>query len=333
MKKLITLILVLALCIGVLPMGVLAADRKPVPKKVTYENSGDAPAVEVEYEDSGDFKWVEFYLLGDKAKEGDLKGPLGLIDIRGVLYHLLGIQNIDTGNRDQFHKDEKTGLYTARGQLYLGGEKAPAAGKNVGFVIETGEDNGSMRKSDVISMKVPARGKKTVYVDEKGKIVKLTFKSNGGKGRMASLKLKRGEKTAIPLNTFTRSKYEFIEWNTRQKGSGKAYKDGSKITVKEDTTLYAQWGEIALTLGDIPSVKRGSQLKLKASLKVNGKAVRNRKVIFTFNGKTYAAKTNRKGVARVTIKGSATKELSKKSVTIKVSYGGVTAKRKVKVSD
>ena len=82
MKKLMTLILVLALCVGVLPMGTLAADRKPVPKKVTYENSGDAPAVEVEYEDSGDFKWVEFYLLGDKAKEGDLKGPLGLIDIR-----------------------------------------------------------------------------------------------------------------------------------------------------------------------------------------------------------------------------------------------------------
>ena len=47
MKKPMTLILVLALCIGVLPMGVLAADRKPVPKKVTYENSGDAPALEV----------------------------------------------------------------------------------------------------------------------------------------------------------------------------------------------------------------------------------------------------------------------------------------------
>ena len=179
MKKLMTLILVLALCIGVLPMGVLAADRKPVPKKVTYENSGDAPAVEVEYEDSGDFKWVEFYLVGDKVKEGDMKGPLGLIDIRGVLYHLLGIQTIDTGNRDQFHKDEKTGLYTARGQLYLGGEKAPAAGKNVGFVIETGEDNGSMRKSDVISMKVPARGKKTVYVDEKGKSSEIFPPSSG----------------------------------------------------------------------------------------------------------------------------------------------------------
>ncbi|MBQ9040350.1 MAG: hypothetical protein IJ119_12835 [Clostridia bacterium] len=179
MKKLITLILVLALCIVVLPMGVLAADRKPVPKKVTYENSGDAPAVEVEYEDSGDFKWVEFYLVGDKAKEGDLKGPLGLIDIRGVLYHLLGIQNIDTSNKEQFHKDEKTGLYTARGQLYLGGEKAPAAGKKVGFVIETGEDNGSMRKSDVISMKVPARGKKTVYVDEKGKSSEIFPPSSG----------------------------------------------------------------------------------------------------------------------------------------------------------
>ena len=132
MKKLITLILVLALCVGVLPMGALAADRKPVPKKVTYENSGDAPTVEVEYEDSGDFKWVEFYLLGDKAKEGDLKGPLGLIDIRGVLYHLLGIQTIDTSNKEQFHKDEKTGLYTARGQLYLGGEKYQAEGLRKG---------------------------------------------------------------------------------------------------------------------------------------------------------------------------------------------------------
>ena len=42
---------------------------------------------------------------------------------------------------------------------------------------------------------------------------------------------------------------------------------------------------------------------LKATLKwTNGKAIKGKKIVFKFKGKKYKAKTNKKGVAKVTIK-------------------------------
>ena len=38
-----------------------------------------------------------------------------------------------------------------------------------------------------------------------------------------------------------RSYYNFVEWNTMPDGSGKSYKDGETVNIKENLTLYAQW--------------------------------------------------------------------------------------------
>ena len=73
------------------------------------------------------------------------------------------------------------------------------------------------------------------------------------------------------------------------------------------------------------------KLVLKATLKINGKAVKGKVIKFTFKGKTYRATTNANGVAKVTIMQSVVKKLTGKSYAFKVAYLKDTAKSSVKV--
>ena len=69
--------------------------------------------------------------------------------------------------------------------------------------------------------------------------------------------------------------------------------------------------KVKLSLKKVAVKKNAKKLVLKATLKINGKAVKGKKVTFTFNGKKYTAKTNKKGVAKVTVKKSVLKKLKK----------------------
>jgi hypothetical protein len=67
--------------------------------------------------------------------------------------------------------------------------------------------------------------------------------------------------------------------------------------------------------------KTAKKLVLKATLKSNGKAIASKKIIFKFKGKKYSAKTDRNGVAKVTIKKNIIKKLKKgKKYKLKVSF-------------
>ena len=68
--------------------------------------------------------------------------------------------------------------------------------------------------------------------------------------------------------------------------------------------------------------KKNRKLILTATLKrSNGKAISGKKVSFKLNGKTYKATTNKKGIAKVTIKSKAVKKLKAgKKYTLKISY-------------
>ena len=81
------------------------------------------------------------------------------------------------------------------------------------------------------------------------------------------------------------------------------------------------------------TVKRSAKkLTIQATLKVNGKAIKGKIIKFKFNKKTYKAKTNAKGVAKITVKKSVLKKLKKGTkVTYTATYGKVTKKVKVKV--
>ena len=78
--------------------------------------------------------------------------------------------------------------------------------------------------------------------------------------------------------------------------------------------------------------KTAKKFTLKATLKINGKKVKGKKITFKFNGKTYKAKTNKKGIAKVTIKKNVIKKLKKgKKYTVKVTYKKDTIKTTFKV--
>ncbi len=81
------------------------------------------------------------------------------------------------------------------------------------------------------------------------------------------------------------------------------------------------------------TVKRSAKkLVIQATLKVNGKAVKGKTIKFKFNKKTYKAKTNAKGIAKVTVKKAVLKKLKKgKKVTYTATYDKITKKVTVKV--
>ncbi|MDO5814289.1 MAG: Ig-like domain-containing protein [Methanobrevibacter sp.] len=89
---------------------------------------------------------------------------------------------------------------------------------------------------------------------------------------------------------------------------------------------------IKLTLKKVKVKKSAKKLVLKATLKINGKAVKGKTITFKFNGKTYKAKTNKKGVAKATIKKKVLKKLKVgKKVTYTAKYLTKTVKKTVKV--
>ena len=72
------------------------------------------------------------------------------------------------------------------------------------------------------------------------------------------------------------------------------------------------------------------KLVLKATLsKLNGKYLKGKKVTFKFNGKKYSARTDKKGVAKVTVKKSV---LNKLKVGKKIIYQATYLKDTVKVA-
>ena len=88
-----------------------------------------------------------------------------------------------------------------------------------------------------------------------------------------------------------------------------------------------------VSLKKVSVKKSAKKLVLTVSLaKVNGKFLKSKKVTFKFNGKKYTAKTNKKGVAKVTVKQNVLKKLKVgKKVTYQATYLKDTVKQSVKV--
>ena len=105
------------------------------------------------------------------------------------------------------------------------------------------------------------------------------------------------------------------------------------VTKKQQPVTPAKKKDkIKLTLKKVKVKKSAKKLVLRATLKINGKAVKGKKITFKFKGKKYRAKTNKKGVAKVTIKKKVLKKLKVgKKVKYQATYGKVTKKYTVKV--
>ena len=79
----------------------------------------------------------------------------------------------------------------------------------------------------------------------------ITFNANGGLGSMPSKAVSAGASISLPANTFTRSGYVFVGWNTSFSGTGTSYTNGQSITPSGHITLYAQWKKIENSQGQV----------------------------------------------------------------------------------
>ena len=94
-------------------------------------------------------------------------------------------------------------------------------------------------------------------------------------------------------------------------------------------TVYNQL--VKMTLQKVKIRKSAKKLTIKATLKINGKAVKGKYLKFKFNKKTYKVKTNKRGIAKLLIKKNVLKKLKVGKIRYQVSYGKKTLKRTVKV--
>ncbi len=103
------------------------------------------------------------------------------------------------------------------------------------------------------------------------------------------------------------------------KYAGKTYKN--TVTVKH-----------VLKASKVTVKKTAKKFVLKATLKINGKLVKGKVIKFKSKGKTYKAKTNKKGIAQKTLTKKVIKKLKKgKTYAVKVTYLKDTIKTSVKV--
>ena len=101
----------------------------------------------------------------------------------------------------------------------------------------------------------------------------------------------------------------------------------ANLTVTKKVTVKS-----TITAKNINAKRSAKTVKIKVTLKkVNGKYLKNKKITFKFNKKTFKAKTNKKGVATFTIKNSVYKKLkTNKKYTYQVIYGKDKVKKTIK---
>ena len=97
-----------------------------------------------------------------------------------------------------------------------------------------------------------------VYADDSdADTYTLTYDANYSGGRDKSYDYEVGDdgrvRVTVEENMFRRSGYTFTGWNTRANGNGTDYKEGDRLTLTGDLTLYAQWRKNGSTGTDTTS--------------------------------------------------------------------------------
>ena len=164
-------------------------------------------------------------------------------------------------------------------------------------------------ESVTVTLKGPKSGEMDVYVDNE---LLDDVKISSGKAKKVISRL------GVGTHRITVQFYG---------GDKKFYSHTFKVKVTDPSKV-----KISLALKKVKVKKSAKKLVLKATLKINKKAAKGKKLTFKFNGKTYKAKTNKKGVSKVTVKKKVIKKLKAgKKVKYQVSFLKITRKLTTKV--
>ncbi|MPM08142.1 hypothetical protein SDC9_54454 [bioreactor metagenome] len=130
-------------------------------------------------------------------------------------------------------------VFSRTGYTFLGWATSPMA--------ETATYTNGQSVSNLTDI---ANGAVTLYAVWKANTYVVSFDGNGGSGDMLQQTIVRSAATALSANSYNRTGYTFVKWNTEPDGSGLFYADKQTVTnLPGDTassiTLYAQWTENA----------------------------------------------------------------------------------------
>ena len=163
----------------------------------------------------------------------------------------------------------------------------------------------------------------------------ITFNANNGTDQ---IKIQNYSMASIPnleLNTFTKTDYSFVEWNTKADGTGNKYANGAKIVdiivneQTEDVVLYAQWKQTSFHITGIELNE--TEINLTVGENPTKKLVATITPDYTTDSKVIAWTSNNTRVAQVSTTGKVT-AISKGNATITaITANGLTATCKVNV--
>lgn len=89
---------------------------------------------------------------------------------------------------------------------------------------------------------------RTVTAYATGNSYTIKYNANGGSGTMADQPVTYGSSVTPKTNTFTRTNFNFIGWNTQPNGSGTNINSAWTYNTVGNLTLYAQWARIPYTV-------------------------------------------------------------------------------------
>ena len=147
---------------------------------------------------------------------------------------------------------------------------------------------------------------------------------NPAGGKSVTFKLNGKKLTAVKTDSKGVAKVKI----TSTPGSYKITSTSLGVSVTKKLTIRQ-----VLKLTKVTPKKSAKKLVLTASLvKVNGKYLKGKTIVFRFSGKNYKVKTNGKGIAKLTIKSNVLKKLKAgKKITYQATYLKCTVKRSAKV--
>ena len=236
----------------------------------------------------------------------DAEGTLTVF-IDGTKYKVYdivgGILKIDLSN--------KKGKHTVTFE-YSGDKNYPSFEKEAKVTVKTNPS-------------ITASNPKVLYTA--GPTYKITvYKNKGVLAKGVSVVIKQNNKKFKTIQTNSKGIASFKI--TQTPGTYKL-----KITSLGKTVTKTLTVKHIVTLKTATVKKSAKKLILQATLaKVNKKYLKKKTVTFKFNGKKYKAKTNSKGVAKVTIKKSVLKKLKVgKKITYQATYLKDTVKKTAKI--